>query len=55
VTGAARYIGSRVVYELQEALPEAMITGIDNFYLGDIWDIGDVTVGHVDIRNRDRL
>ncbi|MFB6179441.1 MAG: NAD-dependent epimerase/dehydratase family protein [Halorientalis sp.] len=55
VTGAAGFIGSRVVYELQQAYPEWEITALDNFYLGDVREIGDVTVEHVDIRNRDRL
>jgi len=55
VTGAAGYIGSRAVAELQERFPEAEITALDNFYLGDVREIGDVTVEHVDIRKRDRL
>jgi len=55
VTGAAGFIGSRVVSELQRAYPDWEITALDNFYLGDVREIGDVTVEHVDIRNRDRL
>jgi len=55
VTGAAGYIGSRVVHDLQETHPDWEITALDNFYLGDVRQIGDVTVEHVDIRNRDRL
>jgi nucleoside-diphosphate-sugar epimerase len=55
ITGAAGYIGSRVVHDLQETHPEWEITAVDNFYLGDVRRIGDVTVEHVDIRNRDRL
>jgi len=55
VTGAAGYIGSRVVHDLQEAHPEWEITALDNFYLGEVRQIGDVDVEHVDIRNRDRL
>jgi len=55
VTGAAGYIGSRVVHELQAQHPDWDVTALDNFYLGDIREIGDVTVDHVDIRNRDRL
>jgi UDP-glucose 4-epimerase len=55
ITGAAGYIGSRVVTELQDAHPEWTVTALDNFYLGDIRTIGDASVEHVDIRNRDRL
>ena len=55
VTGAAGYIGSRVVYELQQAYPDWEITALDNFYLGDVREIGDVTVEHVDVRNHERL
>jgi len=55
VTGAAGFIGSRVVDRLQSARPDWNLTAIDNFYLGDVRDIGDVTVKHVDVRNRGRL
>ena len=55
VTGAAGYIGSRVVHEIQQAHPDWAVTAVDNFYLGDVRRIGDVEVEHVDIRNRDRL
>ena len=55
ITGAAGYIGSRVVAELQETHPDWEVTALDNFYLGDVRTIGDVEVQHVDIRNRDRL
>jgi len=55
VTGAAGYIGSRVVHELQRVHPDWEVTALDNFYLGDVREIGDVRVDHVDIRNRDRL
>jgi UDP-glucose 4-epimerase len=55
VTGAAGFIGSRVVVELQDAHPDWEIVGLDNFYLGDVREIGDVTVQHVDVRNRARL
>ncbi|WP_265110771.1 NAD-dependent epimerase/dehydratase family protein [Halosolutus halophilus] len=55
VTGAAGYIGSRVVDRLQATHPEWSITALDNFYRGTVRDIGDVTVDHVDIRDRDRL
>jgi nucleoside-diphosphate-sugar epimerase len=55
VTGAAGYIGSRVVGELREAHPDWELTAVDNFYLGAVREIDDVTVEHVDVRNRDRL
>ncbi|MFC7019210.1 MULTISPECIES: NAD-dependent epimerase/dehydratase family protein [Haloarcula] len=55
VTGAAGYIGSRVVHDLQEQYPEWEITALDNFYLGQVRSIGDLDIEHVDIRNRDRL
>ncbi|AAV47942.1 UDP-glucose 4-epimerase [Haloarcula marismortui ATCC 43049] len=55
ITGGAGYIGSRVIYELQQAHPDWEITAIDNFYLGTVQSVGDVDIEHVDIRNRDRL
>ncbi|TKX60215.1 NAD-dependent epimerase/dehydratase family protein [Halorubrum sp. SS7] len=55
VTGAAGYIGSRVVVELQEAYPDWELIAIDNQYRGQVDTIGDVDIEHVDIRNRDRL
>ncbi|SDY32253.1 NAD-dependent epimerase/dehydratase family protein [Halopenitus persicus] len=55
VTGAAGFIGSRVVKLLQEAHPDWEITALDNFYLGDVRSIGDVDVEHVDIRHRNAL
>ena len=55
VTGAAGYIGSRVVVEFQEAYPDWNIVAIDNQYRGQVDSIGDVEIEHVDIRNRNRL
>ncbi|TKX47753.1 NAD(P)-dependent oxidoreductase [Halorubrum sp. SD690R] len=55
VTGAAGYIGSRVIVEFQEAHPDWEIVAIDNQYRGQVDSIGDVEIDHVDIRNRDRL
>ena len=55
VTGAAGYIGSRVVVEFQEAYPDWELIAIDNQYRGQVDSIGDVGIEHVDIRNRDRL
>ncbi len=55
ITGAAGYIGSRVVYELQQAHPEWELVAVDNFYEGTTRQIGDTTVEHVDVRNRPEL
>lgn len=55
ITGAAGYIGSCVVKQLQAAHPEWEIEAFDNFYLGDVRQIGDVPVEHLDVRDRDRL
>ncbi|RLM83748.1 NAD(P)-dependent oxidoreductase [Halobellus sp. Atlit-38R] len=55
VTGAAGFIGSRVVKLLQAEHPEWSITAIDNFYLGKVREIDDVTVEHVDVRHRETL
>lgn len=52
ITGAAGFIGSRVVKRLRDAHPDWDITAIDNFYLGTVRQIEDVSVQHVDIRNR---
>ncbi|WP_276246355.1 NAD(P)-dependent oxidoreductase [Haladaptatus sp. YSMS36] len=55
ITGAAGYIGSRVVSKLQEEHPDWDIVALDNFYLGQVREVGDVRVSHLDIRHRDRL
>jgi UDP-glucose 4-epimerase len=55
ITGAAGYIGSRVIVELQEAHPDWEITAIDNQYRGQVDSVADVEIDHVDVRNRDRL
>lgn len=55
VTGAAGYIGSRVVSLLQSERPSWSITAIDNFYRGSLRRLGDISVEHVDVRRRDRL
>ncbi|MFB6227533.1 MAG: NAD-dependent epimerase/dehydratase family protein [Halobacteriales archaeon] len=55
VTGAAGYIGSRVVWRLRENYPDWNVTAIDNFYHGDVRAVADVTIEHVDIRERARL
>jgi nucleoside-diphosphate-sugar epimerase len=55
VTGAAGYIGSCVVDKLATAHSDWEVTALDNFYLGDVRRVGDVTVEHVDVRDRGRL
>jgi UDP-glucose 4-epimerase len=55
VTGAAGYIGSRVLVELQEMYPEWELIAVDNQFNGQIDSIGDLDIVYVDIRNRDRL
>ncbi|GAB3417109.1 NAD-dependent epimerase/dehydratase family protein [Haloparvum alkalitolerans] len=55
VTGAAGYIGSRVVAAMRERHPDWTVTALDNQYRGQVDAVGDVEVAHVDIRNRDRL
>ena len=55
ITGAAGYIGSRVIVEMQEAHPEWELLALDNQYRGQVNSVGDVDIDHVDIRNRDRL
>ena len=55
ITGAAGYIGSRIVSDLQREHPDWELTAIDNFYLGKVRSVGDLAIEHVDIRNRDRL
>jgi UDP-glucose 4-epimerase len=55
ITGAAGYIGSRVIIEMQEAHPDWELIALDNQYRGQVDLVGDVEIAHVDIRNRDRL
>lgn len=55
VTGAAGYIGSRVLVELREAHPEWELVGIDNMYRGQVTEAAGVEIQHVDIRTRTRL
>jgi UDP-glucose 4-epimerase len=55
VTGAAGYIGSRVVHRLREHHPDWNVTALDNFYHGNVRAVGDVTIEHVDVRERTRL
>jgi len=55
VTGAAGYIGSRLVADLTERHPNWTVTALDDFYLGEVEQIGDVVVRDVDVRDRDAL
>lgn len=55
VTGAAGYIGSRVVAEMQQQHPEWELIAVDNQYRGQVNSVGRVDIDHVDIRNRDHL
>ena len=55
ITGAAGYIGSCVVKQLRAAHPAWRIEAFDNFYHGDVREVGDVPIKHVDVRDRGRL
>jgi len=55
ITGAAGYIGSRVIVEIQDVHPDWELIALDNQYRGQVDSVGDVEIKHVDIRNRDRL
>jgi len=55
VTGAAGYIGSRVVAAIRESHPDWTVLALDNQYRGQVDAVGDVEIDHVDVRNRDRL
>lgn len=55
ITGAAGYIGSRVVNLLTNHHPDWEYVALDNFYLGDVRSIDSVGVNHVDIRNQSEL
>lgn len=55
ITGAAGYIGSRAVGEMQEAHPDWNLIAIDNQYRGQVESVGEIEINHVDVRNRDCL
>jgi len=55
LTGAAGYIGSRVLAQLQETHPDWTVTALDNFYRGTVRQVGDADVEYVDIRQREDL
>ncbi|MFB6312118.1 MAG: NAD-dependent epimerase/dehydratase family protein, partial [Salinirussus sp.] len=55
VTGAAGYIGSRLLADLQAQHPDWELTGLDDFSLGTIDQVGEVPIRAVDVRDRDAL
>ena len=55
ITGAAGYIGSRVVKRLINKHPGWDYVALDNFYLGDVRQIEDVEIAHIDVRDRTAL
>jgi UDP-glucose 4-epimerase len=55
VTGAAGYIGSRVVDRLVDAHPEWEVVGLDDFSVGDVGRVAGVDIADVDVRDRDAL
>ena len=55
VTGAAGYIGSRLLAQLQEAHHNWSVTAVDNFYLGEVREVDGVSVDYLDIRQRGEL
>ena len=44
ITGAAGYIGNRVVTELHDEHPDWIVTALDNSYPGDSRTIGPTSV-----------
>ncbi len=54
VTGAAGYIGSRLVADLDDRT-DWDLTPLDNFYKGQVRDVAGHAVADVDIRDRDAL
>jgi nucleoside-diphosphate-sugar epimerase len=55
VTGAAGYIGSRLVTDLRETHPDWDVVALDNFYLGKVRSVGDLAIDEVDVRDREAL
>lgn len=52
VTGAAGYIGSRIVHQIRATHPAWRVTAIDNFHLPKVRGVGDVEIDDVDVRDR---
>lgn len=55
VTGAAGYIGSRVIADLRETHPDWEIRGFDNFYVDGLREVAGVEIAHLDVCDRLRL
>ena len=55
VTGAAGYIGSRVVTRIRNVHPDWEIRVFDNFYKAGLRTLADHSVTYLDIRDRSRL
>lgn len=55
VTGAAGYIGSRVLVRLRDAHPDWELVALDNGFRSKVDAVGDVAIDHVDVRDRRRL
>ncbi|MFC4245637.1 NAD-dependent epimerase/dehydratase family protein [Natribaculum luteum] len=55
ITGAAGFIGSRVVQQLRATHPNWNLLALDNQYRGQVESVGDTDIDHVDVRDRRRL
>lgn len=55
VTGAAGYIGSRVVTRIREEHPDWEVRAFDNFYQDGLRTLDDRPVTHLDVRDRSQL
>ncbi|WP_440764028.1 NAD-dependent epimerase/dehydratase family protein [Natronorubrum sp. DTA7] len=55
ITGAAGFIGSRVVDQLRSAHPDWNLLTLDNQYRGQLESVGEVAIDRIDVRNRGRL
>jgi nucleoside-diphosphate-sugar epimerase len=55
VTGAAGYIGSRLLADIQSQHPDWDLVGLDNFYLDKVDAVGELDIVDVDVTNRDAL
>ncbi|PSP41120.1 oxidoreductase [Halobacteriales archaeon QH_6_64_20] len=55
ITGAAGYIGSRVVADITNTHPDWEVRGFDNFYVGALREVAGIDITHLDVRDRSRL